>query len=320
MAILLDNKEITDFVNTTDNVNVLSYKSIEEVHDSIFMITTHDNQTFLKEKKGEWKTKPVVEFSIHTGNTLHKNVKFVLEKSGKSSLNFTKFGVVAKQKNSDRRVLQEDKAPAQLVTNKPVPVSAPPAVEEDKMKQYIESAILQMLTNDKSDNFTKFFDLYTEGFKRDMIKYTENISRRETYRVMESGGGTNAVQYANGGLMDGDLVVTGDVNASHLVGTLSLSSLQQDGATDGQLLGWNDVLGYWVPTTGSPKVSTFVGDGASSSFIIVHNLGTKLLIHQMYDATTFEVVTPSIQNIDNSSTKIEFSFVPAPSAYILVTM
>lgn len=320
MAILLDNKEITDFVNTTDNVNVLSYKSIEEVHDSIFVITTHNNQTFIKEKKGEWKTKPVVEFSIHTGNTLHKNVKFVLEKSGKSSLNFTKFGVGVKPKNSDRKVLQEDKTPTQLVTNKPTAVSAPPAVEDIKIKQHIESAILQMLSNDKSDNFTKFFDLYTEGFKRDMIKYTEKISRRETYRVMESGGGTNAAQYANGGTMDGNLVVTGEVNASHLAGTLSLSSLQQDGATDGQVLGWNNTLGHWIPTSSNSKVSTFVGDGASSSFVIAHNRGTKLLIHQMYDATTFEVVTPSIQNIDNNNTKIEFSFVPAPSAYILVTM
>ena len=320
MAILLDNKEITDFVNTTDNVNVLSYKSIEEVHDSIFVITTHNNQTFIKEKKGEWKTKPVVEFSIHTGNTLHKNVKFVLEKSGKSSLNFTKFGVGVRPKNSDRKVLQEDKTPTQLVTNKPAIVSAPPAVEDSKIRQHIESAILQMLTNDKSDNFTKFFDLYTEGFKRDMIKYTEKISRRETYRVMESGGGTNAAQYANGGTMDGNLVVTGEVNASHLAGTLSLSSLQQDGATDGQVLGWNNTLGHWIPTSGNSKVSTFVGDGASSSFVIAHNRGTKLLIHQMYDATTFEVVTPSIQNIDNNNTKIEFSFVPAPSAYILVTM
>lgn len=323
MAILLDNKEVTDFVNTTENVNVLSYKSIEEVHDSIYMITTHDNQTFLKEKKGEWKTKPVVEFSIHTGNTLHKNVKFVLEKSGKSSINFSKFGLTPRQKVSDRRVLQEDQTKTQLVTNKPAPVSTPPAVSEDKMKQYIESAILQMLTSDKSESFTKFFDVYTEGFKRDMIKYTEKISRRETYRVMESGGGTNAVQYADGGTMNGNLNVNGNVNASNmLTGHISLSSLLGDGATDGQMLSWSASLNRWIPYHDGDmvKVISTIGNNVDSTFTINHALSSTYLIHQVYDATTFEVVHPHIQNIDGNHTVVSFSFVPAASAYKLVTI
>lgn len=323
MAILLDNKEITDFVNTTESVNVLTYKSIEEVHDSIYMITTHDNQTFLKEKKGEWKTKPIVEFSIHTGNTLYKNVKFVLEKTGKSSINFSKFGLPSKPRTSERKMLREEQAPAQLVTNKPNPVTAPPAVPEDKMKQYIESAILQMLTNDKSENFTKFFDLYTEGFKRDMIKYTEKISRRETYRVMESGGGTNAAQFADGGTMNGNLNVNGDVHASNmLTGHISLSSLMGDGAIDGQVLSWNESLNRWIPYNdgGVIKVVSTIGNNVDSTFNINHALNSIYLIHQVYDATTFEVVQPHIQNIDANNTVVSFSFVPAASAYKLVTI
>lgn len=317
MAILLDNKEITDFVNTTESVNVLTYKSIEEVHDSIYMITTHDNQTFLKEKKGEWKTKPIVEFSIHTGNTLFKNVKFVLEKTGKSSINFSKFGLPVKPKTQDRKVLREDQAPAQLVTNKPAPVSAPPVVSEDKVKQYIESAILQMLTNDKSDNFTKFFDLYTEGFKRDMIKYTEKISRRETYRVMESGGGTNAAQYANGGTMNGDLTVTGIIN-----GHIGLSALDQGGATNQQVLAWNDSLHRWAPTTagGANKQTFLLGDGVESTFTINHQFNSFDNIVQVYDEATKESVIANIQNIDPNNTLVKFSFVPAASSYRVVIL
>lgn len=316
MAILLDNKEITDFVNTTESVNILSYKSIEEVHDSIYMITTHNNQTFLKEKKGEWKTKPVVEFSIHTGSTLHKNVKFVLEKSGKSSINFSKFGLAPKPKTSDRRVIQEDQSKTQLVTNKPAPVQAPPVMSEDKVKQYIESAILQMLTNDKSDNFTKFFDLYTEGFKRDMIKYTEKISRRETYRVMESGGGTNAAQYANGGTMNGDLNVTG-----HITGHIGLSSLDQGGATNRQALVWSDTLHQWAPANASVSKQIFlVGDGTSSSFTLNHQFNSFDNIVQVYDEATKEVVFANIQNIDSNNTTVKFSFVPAASSYRVVIL
>jgi hypothetical protein len=318
MAILLDNKEITDFVNTTESVNVLSYKSIEEVHDSIFMITTHNNQTFLKEKKGDWKTKPIVEFNIHTGNTLYKNVKFVLEKSGKSSLNFSKFGLDLKNKTTDRKILKEEKTPTQLVTNKPSPVVQPPDVTEDKMKQYVESAILQMLTNDKSEHFTKFFDLYTEGFKRDMIKYTEKISRRETYRVMESGGGTNAAQYANGGTMNGDLTVTGHIN-----GHIGLSALDQGGATDQQFLAWNNTLQQWSPATGSGAGSVnkqifFIGDGVSSSFIINHQFNSFDNIVQVYEEATKEVVYATIQNTDLNNTLVEFSFVPSASSYRVV--
>lgn len=321
MAILLDNKEITDFVNTNESVNILSYKSMEEVHDNIFMITTHDNQTFLKEKKGDWKSKPVVEFSIHTGDTLHKNVRFVLEKTGKSTLNFTKFGVL--RKSAESKIIRETKAPAQLMTNKPAPVVAPPVVTAEQMQKYVEVAILQMITSDKNDQIAKFFDVYTEGFKRDVMKYTEKISRRETYRAMESGGGTNAAQYADGGTMNGTLNVNGDINAhGMLTGSMALSSLMQGGASNGQVLSWSTDLNQWVPASDGNvvKVVTTLGNNVDSSFTINHNLNSQYLLHQIYDATTFEVVMPFIQNIDANNSVVDFSFVPAASAYKVVTI
>lgn len=320
MAILLDNKEITNFVNTTENVNVLSYKSIEEVHDNIFMITTHNNQTFLKEKKGDWRAKPVVEFNIHTGKSLFKNVKFVLEQRENSSINFSKFDLVKPAPR--RKIVEEEKS--QLMTNKPAPVQSP-VVSEDVLKQHIESAILNMLGDSKSDKFTKFFELYTEGFKRDMIKYSEKIARRETYRVMESGGGTNATQYALGGTINGNLTVTGDISAGNmLTGHMSLSSLNQDGATNNQSLVWSDALQQWHPSsTSGGNVARFVssiGNGIDSSFIINHNLNSKYLVHQIYDSATFEVVNTSIQNINDNNTVVSFSFVPPTSSYTLVTV
>lgn len=321
MAILLDNKEITDFANTTESVNVLSYKSIDVIQDDIFVITTHNNQTFLKEKKGDWKSKPVVEFNIHTGNALHRNVRFVLEKSTKSLLNFSKFGVARK---ADRKVVVENKTAPQLVTNKPAPVVAPPTVSEDVLKQHIQSTILQMLTDDSSDKFSKFFDVYTESLKRDMMKYSEKIARRETYRVMESGGGTNAVQYADGGVMNGNLTVNGDIHTNNFTGHVSLSSLNQDGAADGQVLTWNDTYQQWIPVAASGgatfKLVTYIGNGVDTTFTVNHDLNSVYLIHQVYDSTTFEVVNPHIQNTDDNNTVVSFSFVPAASAYTLVTM
>lgn len=314
MAILLDNKEITDFVNTTESVNVLSYKKIEEVHDNIFMITTHDNQTFLKEKKGDWRSKPVVEFSIHTGKALHKNVKFVLENTGKSQINYSKFGIGSQR--SDKKVLKETTTKQELVTNKPAPVSVPPVVSEDQLKKHIESVMLQLLTSEKSEKFTKFFDVYTESFKSDMIKYTQKIAQRETYRAMESGGGTNAAQFADGGTMRGDLHVTGLIT-----GTMGLSSLSQDGATNNQVLTWSDSLQQWHPADATANKKVFlVGDNIASNFIINHQFDSFDIIVQVYEEATKEAVIVKLQNIDPNNTQITFPFVPDTNSYRVIIL
>lgn len=357
MSILIDNKEIGKFSNSNSNVNVLSYKDIVEVHDNIYLITTHNNQTFLKECKGKWKSNPVVEFNIHTGNKLFKNVEFVLDKKQKSAINYERYGVVAK------KVIKED------VITTPQQVATPPStktpslsnaiaagVSEDKVKEYVEQTILKYLTDQEpKEQFAKFFDVYTEAFKRDIVKQTEKISRREMLRAMESGGGTNAVNFSNGGTIQGDLTVTGSVIVSSLtstgdtrVGTLTsdgdikagslyseggeiqgsnfigdlfigkmrLSSIEGDGAVLSQSIKWDGF--NWTATT--TKAVHQLGDGVNSSFTITHGFSSLDVIHQVYDNTTNEVVLPYIQNTDVNNTQVTFAFVPALTAYRIVTL
>jgi hypothetical protein len=149
-------------------------------------------------------------------------------------------------------------------------------------------------------------------------KEIENLKYRIA-RVAESGGGTVAVQYANGGVMNGSLEITGDlVVGGSFTGSTSLSSLAQTGASNGQAIIWSDALASWTPGDATIKRVYYVGDGVSNSFTINHQLSSLDLMHQVYDNNTQEVVVPYIKNTDAQNTQITFSFVPSPSAYRMI--
>lgn len=320
MNILLDNKEISDFSHT-DGVNILSCKLIDEVHDGVFAITTSDNKTYIKEQKTTFNNRPVVEFNIHTGSALYKNVQFVLETNKGTKINFRKYPVASELFTEHAQQQQ------QLVTNNtpvkntptPKPKQAKQQITATQLREHIEQALVGLLTEGNNRNFNKFFELYTEGFKRDMVKISEKISRREMLRSLESGGGTNAAQFADGGTMRGTLNVQGNVNATdHLTGHLSLSSLDNDGAIDGQVLVWSDTYSQWKPKTN--KVVSSIGDDINSVFVVAHGLQSMDLIVQVYDNTTQEVVYPHILNIGVNETQITFSTVPTANKYKVVIM
>ena len=139
-----------------------------------------------------------------------------------------------------------------------------------------------MLLNDSSDKkIQKFFEGYTSNFKKSFIEIAEKIAKREGLRSMESGGGTNAVQYANGGTMDGNLTVTQTILATTI--------------TDNQ---------------GRQLVSklTFdiIGNDVTRTYTLNHNLNTKNILINIYDATTDELVFVSSKNIDLNNTTIQF--------------
>ena len=153
-------------------------------------------------------------------------------------------------------------------------------------------------------NTEKLLKEYTATAKRDL----EHV-RMQVNRVAESGGGTNAVQYANGGTMVGDLHVTGSIT-----GHISLSSLNQDGARIGDSVIWNGV--NWVATT--TKVVSAIGDSVLKEFIITHNFNTFDVMVQVYDNLTNAVVYPSIQGNSLNDTKIEFSIIPSINNYRVI--
>ena len=158
-------------------------------------------------------------------------------------------------------------------------------------------------------NAEKFLKEYTANTKRDI----ENV-RIQLNRVAESGGGTNAVQYANGGVMDGNLQVTGSLTAGSISGDISLSSLTQDGAHVGDTVMWNGT--NWVATT--TKVVSAVGDGINTEFLIEHNFNTFDVMVQVYDNNDNTIVYPAMQGNSLNDTKINFSIVPDINNYRVI--
>ena len=478
MNILIDNKEIENFANTNESINVLSYKELEEVHDGIYLIKTHNNQTFLKEAKTTWKSKPVVEFNVLAQDRLYKNVQFVLDERGKTSLNFNKLGInsmlteksipiarivsetnvdiyanklnqkleegikIAKKHIADTTIKQQDhieefvasestkwlqqivgdaiveiatvrenmnqdldalkhqvlidgsikfeeleqdlakagdrvlsniQQHGKLTTDSIVEslkeygdlveqsIQSRASVVEHAIERSIKSSIESMVVDHTKETLSQakstdlIIGLY-EKFSKPVIKQaldrlssaadnaqskvnaivleaqtkantvdtlTKEIEtlKYRIARVAESGGGTNAVQYANGGVMNGSLEITNNLTVGgNFTGNISLSSLNQTGAINEQVIMWSDVLAQWVPGDAAVKRVYHVGDGVSSTFTINHQLSSLDLIYQVYDNSTQEVVVPYIKNTNAQNTQITFSFVPSPSAYRMVIM
>lgn len=395
MNILIDNKEIENFANTNESINVLSYKELEEVHDGIYLIKTHNNQTFLKEAKSTWKSKPVVEFNVLTNDRLFKSVKFVLEKRDKTLLNYSSLGISSKRSlmteqvakkldiptetnaniyeerlksaldaniQNGKRIIADTIDHQQKHINKLVAEQVAAQVEQlttniindlvdtrsriikdlqEKVREEIIMDILskkQEILHESIARISKMENVVAtckqrvdeaaatdtatiktiEEYKRAFDKEIRNV-RTTVARVAESGGGTNAVQYANGGVMNGALTINGDLNvANNITGHFGLSSLDQEGAMNGQAIIWSDSLAQWTPGDATIKRVYHVGDGTASSFTINHQLSSLDLIYQVYDNASQEVVVPYIKNTDDQNTQISFSFVPSPSAYRVV--
>lgn len=68
------------------------------------------------------------------------------------------------------------------------------------------------------------------------------------------------------------------------------------------------------------KYTYIVGDGAATSFTFDHNLGSEDLITTVIDSSTKAVVYPSVVYTTLSSVTVEFSNVPAASAYKLIVV
>lgn len=172
-------------------------------------------------------------------------------------------------------------------TKTPIPQTFVANEGEDTAKS-IEALFFDLLEGRKNDKrFTRFFNSQIESVKKELFAITEKYTR-EIKMTAEGGGGTNAVQYANGGTMNGNLSVNGNLTVT---GTINGGS----GGSGSSL----------------QKKTFIVGDGSNSSFILSHSLNTKEIIISTYDINTEELVLCSIKNLDGNETQISFGFVPS---------
>lgn len=64
--------------------------------------------------------------------------------------------------------------------------------------------------------------------------------------------------------------------------------------------------------------ATLVGDGAATSYAVTHNLGTRDVIVQVYDAATYDEVGVGVVRTSTTAVTVSFATAPAANAYRVV--
>lgn len=95
------------------------------------------------------------------------------------------------------------------------------------------------------------------------------------------------------------------------------------GATDEATARTN--LAYTSPTganTSTPVLarvaSKAVGDGVQTSYSVVHNFGTRAVVVQVYDSSSYDTVIADVVRTTADAVTVSFSVAPASSAYTVV--
>lgn len=158
----------------------------------------------------------------------------------------------------------------------------------EMLKENLQSNFDSLLSeNGNKNKLTKLFEQTNTVFRNEIIQLAEKLARRESMRFAESGGGTNAVQYSNGGLMDGSLTITNNLSAAQITA---------NNITDTQGRELVSKLSFNV-----------IGDGTRNSYLLNHNLNSKKVIINTYDGTSDEIVIPYTQITDKDNVLIQFS-------------
>jgi len=155
---------------------------------------------------------------------------------------------------------------------------------------------------------------------------------------------TNAVD-----AIDTDDIEEGSVNLYHTVekaqdavgtiisGSNSLSAVYNDGVPsitfDTLLAGTSymsktsglavdiSALETKLITDGFPKkASTNVGNGSATSFAVTHNLATRDVVVNVYDAATFDTVEADVVRTDTNTVTVSFAVAPTSNAYRVVVV
>jgi hypothetical protein len=298
MKVSLEGQEIKNYVFTYEGVNMLGFDSIDEIYFDVFEIKTNQYQ-IIKEKKEEKNGLPIVELDVTVDNVIFKNVKFQLTKENvvkinQNSLNRRNASIIENKvplinKNNKPTIIKEQNL-LKKSPDKPVKEELKKLIQKESktglikqlIKENTEELFRELLLTDNSDKkIQKFFEGYTSNFKKSFIEIAEKIARRESLRFSESGGGSNAVQYANGGTMDGDLTVTQTILAETITDTKGRHLV-------------------------SKLTFNIVGNNTTRTYTLNHNLNTKNILINVYDINNDELVFVSSRNVDLDNTTIQF--------------
>ena len=307
-------------------MDFITYQSCK-VLDESYHIKTED-YTIVTKVLGYWKDKPIILHNSHKYVLLENSKslvnldnfgdKKIVPASAKTTRFTQKNSTVQAKAEKASKIKEEPKIkvsdePVSVVETKPIYKTVSNLPETKPTQNYIsglksqdektpeiktsedaEEAFFDILETKKDDpRIKKFFNYHADQAKKELFSITEKFTQQQMARAMESGGGTNAVQYANGGTMRGDLIVDGN---------LTVTGTSNTGGG----------------TSSNKKVFT-VGDGVHNEYTLIHSLNTKDIIVSVYDSN-YESVLASIKNISLNETLISFSNIIAVDSIKVVIM
>ena len=156
-------------------------------------------------------------------------------------------------------------------------------IQEDAEETKEDSKFFDLLEKKKDDpRVKKFFNYHADHMKKEFTQIIEKVKTSQFARAMESGGGTNAVQYANGGTMNGSLTVTNNIVAENIQDTTGRGLIHK-------------------------KTFTILGDGSNNkTFTLSHTMNTRDIVISVYDTRTNQLVFVTCTNVNENNTTISF--------------
>lgn len=159
--------------------------------------------------------------------------------------------------------------------------------------------------------------------------------------TIDSVGGTVTI--------DDNLIVTGDLTVSGSVTYINTETLEvadnivilnsnvtgsptenagieiERGTSTNTSLLWNETSDTWTLTNDGTnyhdivrRYATNVGNSASTVFTITHNLGSRDVVVQVYDSSTYETVEVDVVRTSTSVVTLTFAVAPSTNAYRVV--
>jgi hypothetical protein len=266
VQILLDNNDISEYTFIDKGMNTLGYDSINEVFFDVFEIKSNNLELVKEKKgifdgnpiiEVDIKIKNEIFKNVRFVLTKEQGIKI-----NPNLLDYTKV-VIYENKNNAKikpslkpvveikpKIITEEKKvpkPKSIIKEQSliektkedffnsikgevleeIKREIKAGIIADLIKDNLQSNFDVILTGDHNKNkLHRIIESFNNTFRRDYIELAEKISKREAVRYSESGGGTNAVQYSDGGVMNGDLTVHGKFKSDSMtVDSINVDSL-----------------------------------------------------------------------------------------------
>ena len=291
----------------------MGYENLNEIFFDVFEIKSK-NLDLVKEKKGDFNGNPIIEVDLRIKNEIFKNVRFVLTKENGIRINpnlldYTKVVVYEKENKiiHTASIIEKKVGTPVVITEKRSLKSKPILIEKnliektkeeffesikgevlEELKREVKAGIIADLIkenlqtnfdsvihdNGNKNKLQRILENFNNSFRKEFIDLAEKVSRREAMRYSESGGGTNAAQYANGGTMDGNLNVTGNIHSSSMmvdridVDTLKVNTLSTNNEFVIHNLSVTEGITAYNIDVETLKVKTLSADNE----FVIHNL------------------------------------------------